>query len=173
MRQIDVKDLYRADMPFGECCTVRKLGGGYICGKGSSSSAATTTNNTDKRLVTGEGSVGVSADNSSVIVNMTDGGLVTKGLDVLGAGYTGLLEAQSKNFETGAGLVDSGYTKLLDVLDGVFDKGQSLIGQTQKSVADAYSQAQTEAKGTIDNKTMIVLAVAGVAAAYAFTRKGK
>lgn len=48
----------------------------YFGGGGSSSAATTTTNNLDKRLVVSSGT-GVSADNSNVTINNTDGGAVT------------------------------------------------------------------------------------------------
>jgi hypothetical protein len=67
--------------------------------------------------------------------------------------------------------VSAGFTQLLDVAEGLFSKSEGLIGQTQQAVADAYGQAQTDAKGTIDNRTITVLAVAGVAALFLLNRK--
>jgi hypothetical protein len=65
-----------------------------------------------------------------------------------------------------------GFSQLIGTAEKLFNEGQNLIGQTQKSFADAYAQAQTEAKGTIDNKTIMVIAVAGAAAlAFASRRK--
>jgi hypothetical protein len=66
--------------------------------------------------------------------------------------------------------VGQGFTQLLGAAESLFNRGESLIGQTQKSVADAYGMAQTDAKGTIDNRTITVLAVAGVAAAFLLSR---
>mgnify|MGYP000694537713 CR=1 FL=1 len=122
---------------------------------GKSSSNATTTNNTDKRIAV-ESGVGVSADKSTVTLNVLDGGIVNEALktvqinDVLGA---------------------EGFNKLLSVAENLFNRGENLIGQTQKSVADAYSQAQTDAKSTIDNKTIVVLGVAAAAVGIFALRK--
>jgi hypothetical protein len=153
---ISKRELYAAGEPLGDSVTTRKLGGGMVCGGGgSSSSSAQTTNNVDKRLVVGDG-LGVTADNSSVSVNVTDGGIVSRALTTVELSNASLGE---------------GYDKLIDTAAAMFDQSQGLIGQTQKSVADAYSQAQTNVSGTIDNKTITVLAIAGAAVAVAVLRK--
>jgi ElaB/YqjD/DUF883 family membrane-anchored ribosome-binding protein len=123
---------------------------------GKSSSNAATTNNTDKRLVTGEGSLGVSADNSSVTLNMLDGGIVSEAL---------------KTVQISDAISADGFGKLLNVAESLFNQGQNLIGQTQSAVAQAYSQAQTDAKSTIDNRTVIVLGVAAAAVGIFALRK--
>lgn len=124
-------------------------------GGSSSSSSSQQTYNTDRRQVTGEGSIGINSDNSqiSVSVESLDKDVVSRALD----------SVDSSNAALG-----TGYEKLLSATEKLFERGESLIGQTQKSVADAYSMAQTDAKGTIDNRTITVLAVAGVAALWAF-----
>ena len=66
----------------------------------------------------------------------------------------------------------NGFDSLMSAAQTLWTNGEKLIGQTQQSVADAYSQAQTDAKGTIDNKTIMVIAVAG-AAALAFASRKK
>lgn len=65
-----------------------------------------------------------------------------------------------------------GFSKLLDASESLFDRGERMIGKTQQTVADAYTLAQTTKAGTIDNKTIIVLAIAGAATVYAISRKG-
>lgn len=127
---------------------------------GSSSSASSSsqaTNNVDKRLVVDSG-VGVTADNSTVnlSVQTTDAEIVSRALDTV-----------DMNNATN----QEGFSKLLDAADTLFQRGENLIGQTQQSVADAYTLAQTTKAGTIDNKTMIVLAIAGAATVYAINRK--
>lgn len=123
----------------------------------SASSSSQTTNNVDKRLVVDSG-VGVTADNSTVnlSVQTTDAEIVSRALDTV-----------DMNNATN----QEGFSKLLDAADTLFQRGENLIGQTQKSVADAYTLAQTTKAGTIDNKTMIVLAIAGAATVYAINRK--
>lgn len=115
-------------------------------GGSSSSSSRQSTENVDKRWVVGEGAAGVNVEGSSgVSVNITDGGIVSRALD---------------SIDLSNAIQYEGFTKLLEA-------GESLIGQTQKHVADAYKQAQTETRGTIDNRTMIVLAVVAGAAIVA------
>jgi hypothetical protein len=102
----------------------------------------------------------VSADNSTVGVTInnttTDANIVSRALQTVDL-------SNATNAE--------GFTQLLESAGNLFNRGESLIGQTQKSVADAYTVAQNTAKGTIDNRTITVLAVAGVAALWAFNRK--
>ncbi len=149
--------LYAAGEPLGDSATTRKLGGGVMCGGGgSSSSSAQTTYNTDKRLAVGDGGLGVSADNSSVEVNVMDGGIVTRALETVDISNASLGE---------------GYERLIGAAEVMFNQSQGLIGQTQKSVADAYEVAQGNAAGAIDNRTITVLAIAGAAVAFAAFRK--
>lgn len=123
---------------------------------GSSSSNASSTNNIDRRLVTGEGSLGVAGDSNVVTVNTLDGGIVTEAL---------------KTVQINDALGQEGFSKLLTVAQDLFNQGQGLIGQTQAAVADAYSQAQTDAKSTIDNRTIVVLGVAAAAVGIFAIRK--
>ncbi len=123
---------------------------------GSSSSNASTTNNTDRRLVTGEKSVGVNGSDNTVTVQSVDAEIVGKALETV---------------QVNDALGQEGFSKLLTVAENLFNKGESLIGQTQSAVADAYSQAQTDAKSTIDNRTIIVLGVAAAAVGIAAMRK--
>lgn len=128
--------------------------------------------------------------NTTSNVTVMDGGLIGRGLDTVDAAFKGMLGTTSSTYDgalssvnktVGAALdsininnatnADS-FTKLLDTAGGWFTQSQGLIGQTQKSVADAYAQAQSEAKGTIDNKTIMVIAVAAVAG-LAFANRGK
>ena len=120
------------------------LGGG-----GGSSSSSTTTNNTDQRLAVGDGGAGISGDNSNITINSTDAAIVDRAL----------------------ASVDSASAVQGDVFAKLLQVSKELIGSTQDSVAGAYAQATTDAKGSIDNKTIIVLGVAA-AAAWAYT-KGK
>lgn len=144
----------------------------------------------------------VSTTNQSWLnVTTTDAGIVSRGLDTVDKGLAGMLgtiagtNKQSLDFVDGAfggmlgtikdtnkqafTVVDSAldyssesFSKLLQAQKSMFDTSQGLIGQTQKSVADAYAQAQTEAKGTIDNKTIMVLGVAAAVALVAMNQKG-
>lgn len=156
---ISRRDLYAAGEPLGDSVTRAKLGGGYVCGFGGSSksSNASTTQNYDNRVAV-QGGVGLANSNgNAVTINTMDGGIVARALDSI-----------DTNNATNA----EGFTKLLDAAESLWQRGENLIGQTQKHVADAYSQAQTDKAGTIDNRTLIVLGVAGAAALAFMNRKG-
>lgn len=152
------KQLYAMGEPLGDSATERKPGGGIRYGGGGgggSSSSSTTTTNIDKRLAVGDGGIGNTGDNVSV--NVTDGGIVSRALDTIDL-------SNATNAD--------GFGKLLEASTRLFDRGENLIGQTQKGVADAYASAQAQKTGSIDNKTIIILAVAG-AAAVVMIQRGK
>jgi hypothetical protein len=124
---------------------------------GSSSSNATTTQTTDKRMVVDQG-IGISSDSSTVTVNALDGDIVKKALDTVAAA------------DATAG---TGFTQLLGLADKLFTGAGSMIDKTQAaSLAqlETINAAAADKSGTIDQKTMIVLAVAG-AAALVLSRK--
>ncbi len=160
---ISRRQLYEHGEPLGDSATRRKLGGGYVCGFGGSSSSASNqeTNNYDQRVAVQDG-IGFSGSSNNALTitttnNVTDGGIVSKALDSI-----------NLNNATNA----QGFESLLGAAESLWERGEKLIGQTQQSVADAYMTAQTEAKGTLDNRTIAVIAVAGAAAlAFASRRK--
>lgn len=116
-------------------------------GGGGSSSSSSTTVNTDQRLAVGDGGAGISGDNSSINITSVDGAIVSRALDS----------------------VDSASAVQGDIFSKLLDVSKDLIGTTQKSVENAYSRAATDAKGSLDNKTIVILGL-GAAAAWAFTR---
>lgn len=129
----------------------RLLPDGGRCYFGGSSSSRSA--NTDKRLVTGEGSTGISADNSTVslVQNITDSGIVSRALD---------------SVDLANATAGDGFTRLVQA-------GESLIGQTQKSVADAYAVANESKGGSLDNKTLMILGIAAIGAVAVVATKGK
>lgn len=123
----------------------------------SSSKAATTTNTTavDKRLVVDGNSVGISAEGSNVTVNTLDAGIVGKALDTVQA-------ADATNGE--------GFDKLLGLADKLFTQGGELISNTSQATLQqvaALNTAQNDQKGAIDQKTIMVLGIAGAVAIVA------
>lgn len=173
-RDISRRELYAMGEPLGDGATRRKLGGGYICGIGgkSKSSSSTTTNNADNRVAV-QGGFGLSSSDGNTF-NVTDGGIVSRALDSVdlsNAANYGTTSRALDSIDLSGKRLNDGFQSLIDAATGIFNDGQSLIGQTQKSVADAYSTAQTDAAGGIDQKTIIVLAVAGAVALYAIKRK--
>lgn len=125
-------------------------------GGGSSSSSATTTQttSTDKRMVVDNG-VGVSSDSSTVTVNAVDLDAVSKAFDFAGA--------------SGAAVITT-MDKVLGLADTVLKGSLATVKGTNDVVAQAYETARTTQTGSIDQKTMMVLA--GVAAvAFVAARK--
>jgi hypothetical protein len=182
---ISRRELYAHGEPLGDNSTRKKLGGGYVCGFGGSSSSAnettqnTTTNNIRKDIANDEGYVATEGGILSVTNNALDGGAVKSAFDFSNATVNRASDFSNATVNRAMATVDmnnatnaQGFTQLLDASKGLFDRGEKLIGQTQQSVAEAYTLAQTTKAGTIDNKTIIVLAIAGAATVYALSKKG-
>lgn len=169
------RELYAHGEPFGDSATRRKIDGkGYVCGFGgdSSSSSSNTTNNYDKRVVTQDG-FGLSGDNNAVSLtttnttNVLDAGAIKSAFTFSGDTVGRALDS----VDTSNATLAEGYGALIEAADNLFDRGEGLIGQTQKAVADAYSLAQNDKAGTIDNRTIIVLAAVGAVALFALRKK--
>ena len=152
--QLSRRDLYAAGEPFGDSCTTREAGRTIYGGGGSKSSSSQATTNNDNRVLVQDG-VGVS-NSSGNVINITDGGTVARALD---------------SVDLASATAGEGFDKLLQVADDLFSRGQQLIGTTQQAVVDAYAQASQESRGSIDNRTIIV--IAGVAAAALILTKGR
>ena len=153
MRQYSKRELYAAGEPLGDSVT-RQEAGRIVCGGGgggsSSSSTSSTTQNYDKRVAVETG-VGLSSDSSTVTVNTLDAGIVQKALDTVA---------------TADATAGQGFNQLLTLADKLFTTGSKVLetGQaTTLAQVSALNATAADAKGTIDQKTMIVLAVAGAA----------
>lgn len=135
--------------------------------RSSKSSSSNQTTYNDQRQALSGGAIGVSGDGSSVVVNSTtntiDGGAI--------ASAFGFADRTLATIDKQNAIHGEGFTALLGAANDLWERGENLIGQTQKHVADAYSQAQTDKAGTIDNRTIIVLALAGAVAVWAITRR--
>lgn len=134
-------------------------------GRSSSSSSQATnyeTNNIDRRLVIGNEALGVAADNSNVAVNISssDPGTVARALD---------------SVDIATASVSGGVSQLLGTAERLFNRtteaNTAMAGKTEQAVLDAYKSAAADKAGGIDQRTIIVLAVAGAAAVYAISRK--
>lgn len=80
-----------------------------------------------------------------------------------------------KALQTVDATMGDGFKQLLEIGAGLFDQGNKLIDKTQTTVAGAYADAQNTAKGTIDNRTTIILALAVAAtigAVVIFRKRG-
>lgn len=155
------RELYAMGEPIGDSATTRKVGGGYVCGGGgdssSSSSTSSNTTNVDRRLVN-ESGIGISSDSSTINIQNLDGEIVKKALDTVN-----VADAASSQ----------GFTQLLGLADKLFTGAGQVLQTSQTATlaqVGALNQAQNDSRGSIDQKTLIVIAVAG-AAAYAYSRK--
>lgn len=158
---ISRRKMYQAGEPLGDSAT-RREGGRVVYGGGgggsSSSSSNTTTNTTDKRMVVDQG-IGISSDQSTVNVQALDGKIVSQAMDTIKA-------ADATNGES--------FSALLTLADRLFTAGGNVL-QTQADATmaqvGALNTIANDQKGVIDQKTLIILAGAGIAA-LALRRKG-
>lgn len=125
-------------------------------------------------------------------------GVVTHGQDVIGASYDRLvsgaenifqdnsdsfgklLDAQSygsaaalSTAERGVTNAYGGFNSLLSVADRMFKSNDSNTATLREAVGAAYQTATAEKSGSIDNKTMLMLGLAGAAAVAIIAFKGK
>lgn len=129
--------------------------------KSSSSSSSNTTNTTniDRRQVMSDGAIGVTSDSSTINIESMDAGVVNKALDVVASNDT---------------IAGQGFTQLLILADKMFNAGGTILQKTADTTmaqVGALTTAQNDAKGAIDQKTMMILA--GVAAAAFIASKQK
>lgn len=136
-------------------------GGGSDKSSSSSSTNTTTTTNIDRRQVMSDGAIGITSDGSTVNIQSMDAGIVKAALDVVAG-------ADATN--------GNGFNALLNLADHLFTGAGSLLEKTQQTTLAQVGQvstAQNNAKGAVDQKTIMVLAgVAGaVAVAIAIGKK--
>ncbi|SOD41606.1 hypothetical protein [Nitrosovibrio sp. Nv4] len=125
----------------------------------STSSVSTSNQAIDKRIAVETG-MGISSDSSTINVQTVDGELMKATLDVLG-------KSDAVNGQ--------GFTQLLSLADKLFTGAGQVIGKSQDTAMAQLQQiatAQNDAKGTIDQKTMIALAIAGAAMVIVPKMKG-
>lgn len=138
-------------------------------------SSSSQSQNVDKRVVVQDG-IGISGDSNRVVVNTSDYGAIAGGVSVASKALDAVSKTTSRALDSvdkSTALVGKGYEDLIEAAGDLFNRGERMIGQTQQAVQDAYRTANTDAKGTIDNKTIIVLGVAAatVAGVVAYSKK--
>ena len=119
-------------------------------GAQSSSSVATTSTSMDKRIAV-ESGIGISSDSSTITINALDAPIVNHALDAIIANDA----TQGASF-----------SQLLGLADKLFTGAGAVIEKTQDTTLkqlDTINTAASNKSGAIDQKTMIVLAVAGAA----------
>lgn len=128
------------------------MGGKSSSKSNATTTTSTTTNNVDKRLAIETG-IGISSDGSTINVQALDGAIVSEALDVV------------KNADAVSG---AGFSQLLTLADKLFTGAGAVVETTQETALEsikAVNTAANDSKGSIDQKTIIVL---GIAAAGAF-----
>lgn len=86
----------------------RHAPGGRLCpafGGDSASSSSSTTNNTDMRVVGGNDSINLSAQNSDVTVTTTDRGAVQAGMQIASQALTTTADSSASMFNGALGAV--------------------------------------------------------------------
>lgn len=129
-------------------------------------STSTSTSNLDKRQVVSDQGIGVSADGSSVLVNVLDGGSIAGAFSL--AKQVDL--TSSRNFRDALGFADETYDRASNVLDKslslVERNGATLsnaFGNSLTALQSAYSEARGE--GTQKNiLTAVALVAVGIVA---------
>lgn len=132
-------------------------------GSSSQANQATNTSSHDSRIVNESGIVARDS-NVQVTTNTT-----SVDPEIAKAAFNFASGADARNGE--------GFDKLLSVAAELTNKTQdsatSMAARYQGDLLQAYDQARTTTPGGIDNKTMMVLGVAGaVAVAAVFAKKG-
>lgn len=121
-------------------------------------SSSTTTNltettNTDNRMVAGEGAGTVNASGASTVyqtVTAADPDIVKAALDTV---------ADSNKLQGNA-------------LDAALSTSASMFDTATKQIAGAYSKAQNDSRGSIEQKTIVVIVIALAAVFGVFAWKG-
>jgi len=229
--QVSRRELDALGEPLGNSGTEKKPGGrGRVYGGGGGGSSSSSTNqtfNTDKRLITGEGSIGLSLDDSlsymnfedndtvtdsrafeysptttltdsrafssstssadtnnsgnTTTINTLDGGAIAGAMNTITQAVNDAFNFSSTSSDNALGFgtralqtvelnnanLGEGFTRLLDAADNLFERGEKLVGLSGDRIADAYRTATVEKSGSIDNKTITVMVVAGAVALIA------
>lgn len=130
-------------------------------GKSSSKSSAnqtTTTNNVDNRIANGSGNALSNISGSTVNIQAVDAQIVNKALDTIAG-------ADATNGE--------GFSQLLDLAGKIMSGGADLVAGSQETVLAATQAINADNKGTLDQKTIMVLAGAAAVSAIAFAASRK
>lgn len=95
-------------------------------------------------------------DNRVSTINTLDGGAIRASADVVQTALATVSKGDATNGE--------GFTRLLDLAGRLFEGAGQVVSEQQAASQAAFSQAAELRSGTVDNKTIMVVAVAGAAA---------
>lgn len=155
---------------------------GLLSSSKSSANTSTSTETIDKRVVADGGSGVISADrsaffdaagggvalnlstgsgsskstsNTSVSVMQTDYGAIGGAFKFSESAVDQALQFAGKTVDAVAG---QGFAALLDLADGLFERASAAQADAMGAVSAAYAQADADKAGSIDNRTLLILA---------------
>jgi hypothetical protein len=133
-------------------------GGGGSTSSSSASTTTTTTQNTDNRQVVSDNGIGLSnSNNANITINHTDAGAMRAATDMFKLAN----DAGSKNYGALLNTSSDALKGMLEFATGTMSKGFDTVKTAQENAVRMMDTAQS--KGTIDNKTMIMLGLGAVA----------
>ena len=139
-------------------------------GIASDSSTVSVTNNTlDAGAIQGAGDIVKQALNAIVINDATNGDGFTQLLNAGGDGFTQLVNTGGDGFKQLLNTGGDGFKQLLTLADKMFTGAGDIIGKAQDTsltqigqISDAATSVQNDKVGAVNQKTLVILAAAGV-----------
>lgn len=133
-------------------------GTGGTTSTASSNTTTTTTQNTDNRQVVSDNGIGLSnSNNANITINHTDAGAMKAATSM----FQMANDAGSKNYGALLNTSSDALKGMLEFASGTMSKGFDTAKTAQENAVRMMDTAQS--KGTIDNKTMIMLGLGAVA----------
>lgn len=126
----------------------------------SSANQTTTTNNIDRRLVNESGIVATEGSTLNATITTVDADIVDRAM---------------RSVDLATANNNDGFTRLLDSAEKMFGKStetaSTMASRYTQDVMQGISSGLSDAKGTFDQKTIIILGVAAAAAVVAVKYK--
>lgn len=147
---------------------------GLLSSSSSKASSYSATENQDKRIVADGGSGVISTDRSNLF-DSSGGGVLNLNLST-GQGQNRSSSSTSVSLtqtSTDYGAIDAamqfagktvdavagqGFEALLDLAEGLFERASAAQADAMGAVSAAYAQADADKAGSIDNRTLLILA---------------
>lgn len=150
---------------------------------GSSSESSSSTQNIDKRWVTGEGSVGLNAENSSVSVQALDGGALAGAFEFAarvdanaGKNLNSVLDLAAQ-FDANTG---RNFDSVLNLASGLYElavnalgKSATMVSESSKANNEIVATAYDQAKGQGADARILAYGAMAVVAVVAVKTFGK
>lgn len=138
---------------------------GLLSSSKSSASSSTSTQTTDKRIVADGASTVESIDRSNIAtgnaINLSarsDGKNSSTRINITQTDYGAVDAALQFAGKTVDAVAGQGFAALLDLADGLFERTSAAQADAMGAVSAAYAQADADKAGSIDNRTLLILA---------------